>query len=366
MIETWLAAVLRGDCPEWQFDDPAACERILLVAQNHGIVALLHDRLQGPRLAEMVPVTLRQATASAAQLKAMQSLLREYQCRLILAQLERLAIPALLLKGSALAYWAYPSTHLRECSDIDLLLRSRSDVDRVVAMLETLHFTPRDQTLPGDLVCFEMTCVGTAANNAGLEIDLHWQLSSTPTFAFRLGWDELQASAKPLPSLAANARGLAPVHALMHACMHRIQNKSNHLRDKLKWLYDLEVLAKSFAPADWNHLATLAIERGLAGTCADGIRAAQRFFGTSVPPAILQQLSAAAQHETMDVGRMDRWWYVQRMNLLAFPSVGQRLRWLRQRAVPNADHLSERYGPGVGWCRSMALRAKAALRRMLG
>src|SRR5690606_3632525 len=141
-----------------------------------------------------------------SQIKGMQSLFREAHCRTILARLIEAGIPILLLKGSALAYWAYASPHLRECSDIDLLLRSRGDVDRATQILEELHFKNGDRVLPGDLVCFELTCVGSIPSNAGLEIDLHWQLSSTPMFAFRFNWDELQRGSIELPLLAPGAR----------------------------------------------------------------------------------------------------------------------------------------------------------------
>lgn len=364
VMRTWLANVLLGKSPGSIDSNGLDPDQIIAAAQREGILTLLHQRLLESGNAQALPHSFHDHLTTVAQAKVAQHLIREHHCRRILAQLDQADIPALLLKGSALAYWAYPAAHLRECGDIDLLLRSRNEADRVVEILATLNFELRERALPGDLVCFEVTCVGAHSSNAGLEIDLHWQLSSTPVFAFRFGWEELHASAIPLPSLAPNARGIAPLPAFLHACMHRVQNMSNGQRETLKWLYDLVVLGKNFTHADWDELARLAIERGLAGTCADGIRAATDCFGELAPAALRVQLDKAARHETIDVKRMQRWWYVQRMNLLALPTTRQRLRWLRQRLVPDKAYARDRYGNDSGWLRSIMLRFRDGILRL--
>ena len=364
VMRAWLAKVLLSESPISIHADGLDPDRIIATAQREGILTLLHQRLLDSASAQALPPSFRDHLTTAAQTKVAQHLIREHHCRRILAQLDQARIPALLLKGSALAYWAYATPHLRECGDIDVLLRSRDDADRAVEILATLHFELRERALPGDLVCFEKTCVGADPGNAGLEIDLHWHLSSTPVFAFRFGWDELHAGAIPLPSLAPNARGIAPLPAFLHACMHRVQNMSNGQRETLKWLYDLVVLGKNFTPADWDELARLAIERGLAGTCADGIRAATDCFGEIAPAPLQVQLDAAARRETIDVKRMHRWWYVQYMNLLALPSTGKRLRWLRQRLLPDRAYARDRYGDESGWLRSIMLRFRDGISRL--
>lgn len=360
MIRDWLAATLIGDSTGWALGDGFNPTQVLATAAAEGVVALLHERLLDPRMAAM-PAALREPLAVAARVKAAQSLVRENQCRLILARFAQAGLPVLLLKGSALAYWAYTSPYLRECSDIDLLFRSRGDVDRAVAILAELRYELRQKVLPGDLVCFEGTCV----RGDGLEVDLHWRLSSTPLFAFRFDWTELEAAAIALPALALNARGLAPVPAFMHACMHRVQNMAAQRANVLKWLYDLALLARGFTPADWECLTALATARGLAGTCLDGIEAATACFGGVAPESVHRALAEAARAEIIDVRRMHQWWYIQRMSFHAFPEWRQRWRWLRQRVIPDPRYLRERYGQGSTG-RSMVARMRAALGRLRG
>ena len=360
----WMAAVIGGDVPAWPVERAASSARILAVADREGVIALLHERLREPAFAGIVPADFRDQLAVAARVKTVQSLVRERRCRVVLTALRAAQLPTLLLKGSALAYWAYPSAAMRECSDIDLLLRSREDTDRAMGLLAMLGYTPREEALPGDLVTFEHCCMPPPGNLAEPEIDLHWRLSGTPAFAFRFDWDELHSRAIALPALASDALGLAPVHAFIHACMHRMQNKSDGPADTLKWLFDLIVLARGFRDEDWNALLDLAVARGLAGTCMDGIEAASGRFGEIAPTSILSALAAAARDEIMDVQRMHEWRYVQRMSFLAFPTLRMRLRWLRQRLLPNPRYLRERHGSRGGFAGAIVARVRAVAERL--
>lgn len=363
-VRDWLAATISGSAPGWIFGDEFDCVRNLRCAQQEGVVALLHERLLESGTLTALPNELRNQLKTAAQVKVAQTQWREYHCRAILEQLDRAGIPVLLLKGSALAYWAYSAPYLRECSDIDLLFRSKAHADRTVKFLQDLQFDLRDKALPGDLVCFEMTCEGTGSANKGLEVDLHWKLSSAPMFAFRFEWDELLASSIVLPSLASNALGISPIHAFLHACMHRVQNMAGGHADTLKWLFDLVVLGKHFSGEDWDELSRLAIDRGLAGTCSQAILAAESQLGEFAPAGVRSTLETAAQRERLDVSRMDRWWYIQRMNFLALPSIHHRLRWLRQRLVPDWAYMRARYGDKGGPWHLMSTRLLAGIKRL--
>lgn len=360
----YLAALLSGTRLMTDTDATVDADRLVQIAIDEGVVALLHARLHGAGMAASIPLALRDGLARAAQIEAARTLYLESRCRQILACLAGAQLPALLLKGSALAHWAYAAPHLRRCGDIDLLLRSRAEVEQVLPLLAALGYHPRERALPGDLVCFERTCVSGADAPFPLEIDLHWHLSSTPMFAFRFDWDELSAEAIALPSLAPNARGLAPIHAYLHACMHRMQNRSNGVADRLKWIYDLDLLGRKFTASDWDWLATVAIERGLAGVCRDGAVASAVRFGEVMPAPVLARLAQAAPGETLDVTRMDRWWYIQRMSWSAWPTLGLKLRWLRQRLLPDRASWSERYGAQASLPKVVFRRAGAAFNRM--
>ena len=177
---------------------------------------------------------------------------------------------------------------------------------------------------------------------ARLELDLHWDLSNAALFAHRLEWDELQADAMALPALAAGARGLGPVHALLHACMHRAANALVGQQDRLRWLYDIHLLATGRA--------------GLADVVCAGLRASQAAFATALPAQVMARLDGQARREPVRSGRLGSWTYVQTATLRVLPR-GQRLRWLRQLLVPDLAHLQVRYGAdGAGHLRLFGRR----------
>jgi hypothetical protein len=298
--------------------------------------------------------------------KALHSLIREHECRRALALIEQACIPVLLLKGTALAYWAYDSPYSRERGDIDLLFRNKDDVAVAVRLLADLKFDLVETALPGDLISFEVTCRRGVEHGVPLEIDLHWHLSNTPMFAFRFSFDELMREAIALPKLAPHAFGLAPIPAYLHACMHRIQNVAIDCENNLKWLFDLYVLGKTFGADDWQKLAVIAVEKKLAGVCVDGLLAAEAYFGSQAPFLIIEQLKRASESESMDVSKMGSWLYIQRMNFLAYPTMRLRLRWLRQRLLPDFAYMKNYYGQGQGFWQLMASRIRGGFRRLVG
>lgn len=363
MIREWLSAMLRGDAPKWGFPDDMAYEDITDAANAEGVIALLHERINAANPSSGIPVEFQEHITQLARKKSQQSLMREAECRRILSRLQEAGIEVLLLKGSALAYWAYPSAYLRDCSDIDLLFSSYEETQKAIGLLQSMQYSLRDAALAGDLLSFEQTCVRDSTVGAGLEIDLHWQLSSSPLFAYQFNFDVLNSSAIALPKLGEYARGLSPIHAFFNACMHRVQNMADGTENVLKWLYDLHLLGTQFAIADWQTLRDVAIERQLSGVCLSGLQAAKQEFNTAMPGTILDALANAAKHERMQISEMHSWFYIQRMSFMAFPTVQLRLRWLRQRLLPNTAYLQARYGgeniPGL-----LLRRIKAGLQRL--
>lgn len=358
-IDPWLASTLNGDRPPW----PAvAASELVASAERHGIVALLHERLRKADWPSPVPVDLIAGIARAAQTQARRSLLLEAETRRIVAAFSAAGYPFLLLKGSALAWWLYPAPGLRACNDIDLLV-APAHATQAHDALTGLGYGPAGLPLAGDLCSFEATLTPTDPERPRLEVDVHWALSNAPVFAFRFGFDALYAARTALPGLGPQAFGLGPVHALLHAAMHRVQNFVLPDGERLKWLYDLHLLGSGFTPTQWQQLLDLACDRGLAACCLDGLLAAARTFGAIAPPSLLADLQRAATSEAMVLARMRQPGYVEWMNFRALPGAGKKLRWLGQRLWPSADYRRARYGDGF-W-HAFATRLRAGGRRLV-
>ena len=357
MPRNTLAQLLAGQSIDLSAATDMELDALLNQAQGEGVMALLGQRVA--QISHASP-TFLQAVAASERALAASSLLLQAECRRVLAALPP-EMPVLLLKGSALAYWLYPQAFLRECSDIDLLLPTRADAEQAADLLAALGYALHHQ--PDDLA-HELLCRRELGNGMQVDLDVHWRLANAPVFASLFGFAELYATSIPLPQLGPNARGLGPVHAFVHACLHRALNVYTGIGDRLKWLYDLHLLAGQFDAGDWQALEKTCVDRRISGVCAEGIEAATLWFGSIAPPTVLESLNAARAHDRLDARRMGEWRYMQWRNLVALPSLGARLRWLWQSLSPPTGYLEELYGPDQGRLRLLAERSRRAWQRL--
>ena len=358
MPRNTLANLLAGHPIDLSAATEMELDALLAQAQGEGVLALL-----GQRAAHVsnAPPAFLQALAGAERTLVASSLLLQAECRRVLAALPA-DMPVLVLKGSALAYWLYPQAYLRECSDIDLLLPTRSDAEQAAAGLDALGYAMHHQ--PDDLA-HELLCRRVLANGMQVDLDMHWQLANAPVFATVFSFEELLAASIALPALGPTARGLGPVHAFIHACLHRAINVYTGIGDRLKWLYDLHLLAGRFGADDWKALGDLCTQRRVSGVCAEGIEAAASLFGTVVPRAVLDRLDAARGNDRLDARRLQEWRYMQWRNLAALPSWSARLRWLWQSLSPPTGYLQELYGSEQGRLQLLAERGRRAWQRLV-
>ena len=85
-------------------------------------------------------------------------------------------------------------------------------------------------------------------------------------FSRLLPWESLAANARPIPALDAKVDGLAPPHALLMACVHRVAHHFNP--PTLIWLYDVHLLGSSMSDDDATRFVALAVDGGLTAMSA--------------------------------------------------------------------------------------------------
>lgn len=350
-LRAWLASALRGERPAWK-GDAVAAEALYGCAVTEGVAALVHAN----GATDALPKAVAARFAAFERGRVIASLPEQAELARVVHALAQAGVPTLLLKGGALAQWLYPSAHLRPRVDIDLLFVDEAAVERGEAALRPLGYAATDPSA-GPRTGYERSLHRTDANGQAHHVDAHWRLSNLAVFADALHWDDLAPAAIALPAIDPAARGPGPVHALLHACVHRIANLpaepgSNAHGDRLLWLYDIDLLARRLAPDKVESLRRIAIERGLAGACADGLRHAQAAFATPLPEAAMRSLEEAAHGESFDVGKARQRWYQEWRNLRAV-SPRERLAWARERLFPNADYMRDQYpskgAAGLAW-----------------
>lgn len=352
-VRSRLSRILSGEGAPWPDGAVVAC------AQTEGVDMLLERSLRGTSGA------VGDGYASLmvrARVQAAASMLRQAEIRRMGAALEQAGLPALLLKGNALSLWLYPEPHLRQSGDIDFCLRSDDERDRAEAVLTGLGYRfqgpqrPTHHEVAGRLL---------RDGRVIAEVDLHSRLVNSPLFAQRFAFDELWAAGAALDG-SPSVRYLGPVHALLHAAMHRAVDLSNGSPDRLKWVYDFHLFASRLSSQQWDEAVTMAGERGLSGVLMRNLRDAAQLFGSTFPPGVMEGLAAGAARESLSPERLGDWWYVQRRNLAAIPGVVGKLRWLAHRALPTRAQLEALYGHEYSWLRLVGLRVRRGVVRLLG
>ncbi len=292
-------------------------------------------------------------TAQALKGEAAIELIRKREIVQVLDALAESGVEPLLLKGTALAHWLYPSPVLRPRADTDILIR---DGDRKITdgVLSDLGYE-RPNAISGDLVTYQ--CGYLKRDHLQIEhvLDVHWRISNTQLFSAALGHAELMSRSLPLPALGAHARMPAPGDALLLACMHRVHHFHSPYRvegvpgrgvDRLIWLYDIHLLLEAMSPAALDGFLRSAEHKGLRAICADGIQTARRCFGTRVPSGTLERLQRAGPREAcaahLRSGRI-RHLLIELQSLESW-----RKRWglIREHLLPPADYMLARYATG--------------------
>ena len=325
-------------------DELAAAVRDASIA--HGVDGLLWERLGGSdaRAASRLRAALDERVRAAAT----RELLAQRELRRASSAMAAAGVPALLMKGSALAYSMYHQAWLRPRADSDVLVR-RSDLDAASNALAGIGYRRTDALSTGELVSHQVAFEHTDAHGAHHVIDLHWKVVNPQMLADSITFEQMWTDAAAVPALGPDARVPSRVHAMSIACVHRLAHHQGN--DRLIWLYDIDLLAAAMTRADWQALLDLARRQKIAGLCADGLRGARSVFGTRIPADIEEGLAGAVPAEPSrvylegPVTQRD----VLRSDLAHLQSSRARVRLLLEHAFPPASFMKQRYGTRAPW-----------------
>lgn len=356
-LRRWLAATIAGgDIPFPEGDDGEG--RLLMLAEEEGVVCLLYDRLHAS-------TSLRTTLADPARSRVAVELARQWEASQILAALANAGIRALVLKGTALAYWLYEHPAQRTRGDFDLLVE---DAAHALAAADVLRQSGYDFDGPGVESASGFEAALQRATTGGLthRIDLHWRLINNAALTHGLDFEMLWKDSIPILQLHRYAKGLGKVHALAHALMHRVTNMPYGQSDRLIWLYDIHLLACCCSELEWSDLVQLCRDKSIASPCLSGLLASRAAFGTVIQKdaeaALLQLVAAESWRlDAMNEGSLER------LHLAALPRP-QKIAWLRRKLFPSREFMRYRYGTTgtVALVQAYLVRWWVGIRRGLG
>jgi hypothetical protein len=220
----------------------------------------------------------------------------------VLADLGRRGIPAMILKGAALAQGTYASAALRPMDDVDLLVPRAAAGEAVAALRAAGWRADPKETAEPDGIFDRRAAVGFG-HPAGGKIDLHWRLfHGSPDD----GADEaVRALSRPGTLRGVPVRLPCPAHLLVHVIVHGLYRTEV---PRIGWIADAAVLlARTGGRFDWGPLVREAEGRGVALFVRDALAFLAAEFGAPVPGAVLRRLGRVP-------GRLSAWFdYLSRM-----------------------------------------------------
>jgi hypothetical protein len=163
---------------------------VVELAEMHSLRTLLYRRVSDAVGEAAAPAAVR-ALEQRFRANAIHNLQAVAEIRSIVGLLAAAGVPALALKGPALAVSAYGDLTLREFSDVDMLV-PRAALEAALAALAGAGYRitdpPAARWLPGTME------VALMRDSGGLMIDLHWRLM--PNYFGSLPEESLCAEAR--------------------------------------------------------------------------------------------------------------------------------------------------------------------------
>ena len=179
--------------------------------------------------------------------------------------------------------------------------------------------------------------------------DFHWKISTQSVFADLLAYDEIAAAAIEVPSLGEHARTCGSLHALLLACIHPVMHHRN--TQLFTWMHDVHLLASGLSESEFDRFAELAIAKHVSAICAHQLSVSRRWLHTRIPESVTLKLDAVPGPEASAayLQRNREWADELISSVRGLPRWGDRLRLLREVALPGPAYMLKAYGLTPLW-----------------
>ena len=325
--------------------DTPAClndEAFWDVARREGMLPLVVDRLasRGWTSVDSTPraILARERVDDVARAQSDAADLRR-----VLRWLHDAQIPALVLKGAALAYTHYDHPHLRPMVDVDLLIRPQDEA-RARATFEAngAEWMPH---VSGEFVLSQFHYVTTDPAGGRHTYDIHWRAVNPLPFMGAFDWERLATSMVPVTPLGPDARTVSAPVALQLACVHKAAHHA--ASDRLIWLFDIHLLAESLSHDASAELVEVSVRHRIAALVLQGVREAHEAFGGTNSARLVVALEPIVHERRETSARFlepDRRAVADLLHdFKALPRWRQRLRFVRELVLPPGEYMRRRY-----------------------
>jgi hypothetical protein len=260
------------------FSGPLDWERLLLLADHHGVLPKLYERLS--TLPGLVPPEQLGALHLRYQANARRCLWFTGELIRLLEHLESQGIEALPYKGPVLAQLLYGDVTGRQFGDLDVFV-CPSDLTRATAALLDCGYRPALSLGEKQTQAYLRSGYECAFDGPhGRTLELQWRpLPRFYSIDFKVAGffaraERIHLAGHTLPTLCAT-------DLLLVLCVHA----AKHVWRQLSWLCDIAHLAKS-EQVDWQAVRAVARQLGIERIMAVNFFLAHRLLGSAAPASI--------------------------------------------------------------------------------
>jgi hypothetical protein len=267
---------------------PIDWNKVLRVVARQRVAGLVKDGLRGAGI-DPPPAIAARLAANAGDV-ARQSLQLASEALSLQAAFDAAVLPAVFVKGSALAMLAYGNLGIKHAWDIDLLV-APADVRRACEVLCEAGF---ERTMPpasfADKRFFAWTefareCV-FRHQLRGTFLELHWRLSDNRAL---LAHVSTSSSTRPVTIAPGQVlRTLQDEDLFAYLCLHG----AHHGWSRLKWLADLAAWLSGKSEAEIEALYRKAKSDGVGRAAAQALLLCERLFGMELPPVLAAEMQS--------------------------------------------------------------------------
>lgn len=261
---------------------------LIKLAEQHGILPLLQKNLvdvcSGSVPEELSRyLNLKSFTASMHNLFLVQELGR------LVSLFEHQGIPALALKGPALAQMAYGDINLRSYIDLDVLIR-KENFNAVQRMLVDDGYTPQKkvhglQGVRKKLYIWQAAQYPFRRGDNIFQLDLHTRIMP-PLYSYRIQFNTLLERSQFVSLGDKKVYSFEPEDMLQILCYHGAKNRWG----SLKYMCDVAELVQSSNALDWDRIIKRASYTRSQRVLFLGLSMAHLVLGAELPEEVLRAI----------------------------------------------------------------------------
>jgi hypothetical protein len=224
--------------------------------------------------------------------------------REIRSGLDAAGVPAVFLKGVALAEQVYPRPATRPTSDIDIWIRPDDLTVAIDALSRRGFATPARHSEASDPQGpTPMTYLETRVAGGPVLLDLHVRPMSLRHLSEEERWtiwtSRVPVGASALPVLPLDAQ-------LLHVCLHIA--RSHGFVSGLKALVDIAMIARAWTDEGlWERWSSRVLDVRAGVPVFICLELARETLGAAIPPAVLDRLRTGVEPNVVDQARGLLW-----------------------------------------------------------